>query len=320
MKKIITLLLLLVATSLHAQLVNPGFEIWSSDLLAPASMNPNSGNNSNGWWTYNMFSSPVLGSSPISVFRCDTAHSGLYSARIKSVVYTPASHSLNAPWGIPFIGHSYLDTLGILFNGTTNEIAATYKPGIPFTQKISTLSFWYQYYPQGNDTAECRALLVKNKNPQGGGAVKLFNATGSTWQQATIVFDYIDTQTPDTLYILMSSSSLDHNPVPGSTLLVDDVSVSYITGVTDIEDLAEGIIVYPNPSTGMFQVETATSTSDTYKLEIHNLLGELVYITRGKNTSGKRTESININVNTGLYFLTYNNSENCFTKKIQIIH
>lgn len=321
MKITLSLLLTLAfATTLHAQLINPDFETWSQDLIAPPAMNPNSGNNSNGWWSYNMFNASVLGSSPVSVFRCDTAHSGSYSVKIKSVVYTPTSHSLNAPWGVPFIGHSYLDTLGILFTGTTNETPpGSYKPGIPFNQKIATLSFWYQYYPQGNDTAECRALLVKNMAPQGGGSVKLFTPTGSTWQQATIQFNYIDFQTPDSLFILISSSSLDHNPIPGSTLLVDDMSVSYLTGVSDVEDLSTTASVFPNPTNGNFQFDALTNrTIDKYKIEVHNLLGEKVYQSEGTNPETHIHKQVTLNIPDGIYFLTVYSEAGMFTKKIQI--
>src|ERR1035437_1149708 len=231
------LALVFASQAAHAQLINPGFETWSADALVPSAMNPNTGNGSTGWWTYNMFNYSFLGSSPLSVFKCDTAHSGTYSARIKTVIYTPTSNSYNAPWGVSFIGHNYLDTLAILFNGTTNETSASYKPGIPFTQKIATLSFWYQYAPQAGDTAECRALLVTNRVAQGGGLIKITNVTGPTWQQATITFAYVNSLTPDTLYILFSSSSLDHKPKAGSVLLVDDVSVTLLTGINETQAL-----------------------------------------------------------------------------------
>src|ERR1035437_2261392 len=186
MKKTITLLAMAFCINANAQLINQGFETWTNDALAPTAMQPNSGNATTGWWTYNMFNNSFVGGSPISVFRCDTFHSGLHSARIETVIYTPTSYSYTAPWGVPFIGHNYLDTLGILFNGNTNETTITYKPGIACTQKINQFSFWYQYKPNGIDTAECRVMLLNNHNPVAGGLVKLTTVTGSTWQQATI--------------------------------------------------------------------------------------------------------------------------------------
>lgn len=282
MKKIITLFVLVFNLTAGAQIINPGFETWSADVLAPTANNPNSGNNSTGWWTYNMFHNPSIGSSPISVFRCDTFHGGSYSARIKTVIYTAASYSLCAPWGVPFIGHNYLDTLGILFNGNTSELTGIYKPGIPFTQKINQFSFWYQYFPNGVDTAECRIMLVNNRNPVAGGLVKLPVATGSTWQQATITMTYVSSLTPDTLYVLFSSSSLDKKPKPGSTFLVDDLSVTILSGIEQVTDNTGQIKVYPNPSNNNVIIE-----SDVAKLgivNIYNSLGEIVVQIKSGNT------------------------------------
>lgn len=312
--------------SVFAQLINPGFETWSSDLLAPTAMNPNTGNNSTGWWTYNMFNNSTLGGSPASVFRCDTAHSGSYSARIKSVVYTPYSHSLNAPWGVPFIGHNYLDTLGILFNGTTNETTGSYKPGIPYTQKIGTLSFWYLYSPQLGDTAQCRALLVKNRIPQGGGLVKITSpTTGTNWQQATIPFTYVDSQTPDTLYILFSSSSLDRLPKPGSVFWVDDVSVTLLSGVNELS-IENKIGIFPNPSEGI--IEIRSEGQELSELKVYNVSGEIVYkkaLSDLRNIGNGNSLPINYSTtmdlseqNAGIYFLQIQTKQGMISKKIII--
>ena len=135
MKKIILILsafaLVFTTRFAHAQLINPGFEIWSTDMLVPSAMNPNSGNNTYGWWVYNTFNYSLLGSSPISVIRCtDTVRTGNYSVRLETQVYTPTSWNIYKAWGIPFIGHEYNDTLGILFNGKVNVTTQTYVPGI----------------------------------------------------------------------------------------------------------------------------------------------------------------------------------------------
>lgn len=228
-----------------------------------------------------MFHNASIGASPISVFRCDTFHGGSFSARIESVIYTPTSYSLCAPWGIPFIGHNYLDTLGILFNGNTSEFTATYKPGIPFTQKINQFSFWYQYKPNGIDTAECRVMLVNNRNPVAGGLVKLTNVTGSTWQQATITMTYVSGLTPDTLYVLFSSSSLDKNPKPGSIFWVDDVSVTILSGIEQSAINVNQVIAYPNPVSNLLMIRSATVLG---AITIYNSLGEIVLQTKSRNS------------------------------------
>ena len=95
-------LILLVTQTINAQIINPGFETWTNDAIVPTAMNPNSGNNTSGWWDFNYFNSSFLGSSPISVTRCtDTVHSGSYSARVQTRVYTPTSWNYYNTWGIP---------------------------------------------------------------------------------------------------------------------------------------------------------------------------------------------------------------------------
>ncbi len=314
MKKTLFISLLLMFLYVEQQvtaqtIINPGFETWSNDFLVPSALNPNSGNNTTGWWDYNFFNSSYIGSSPLSVFRCDTAHSGSYSAKIKTVVYTPTSWNIYKSWGVPFIGHNYFDTLGILFNGNVNETGAKYLPGIPFTQKISTLSFYYMYAPQGGDTAECRALLVKQRSAVGGGLVKIHNAA-SAWTQATITFTYVSTNQPDTLYILFSSSSLDRKPMPGSTFWVDDVSFTLLTGIDDLS-FSDVVSIYPNPSSDFISVDLPNKQN--VEIEIYTLYGDLV------NKVKNQTKLDVSEYSPGLYLMHIKQNNQIAIKKIQIL-
>jgi hypothetical protein len=264
-----------LANATQAQLINPGFETWTTDLAVPTAMNPNSGSGTTGWWDYNVYNYAALGSSPISVHRSDTAHAGLYSARIQTVVYTPTSWNIYKAFGVPYIGHNYSDTLGILFNGNVNETNQTYKPGIPCTQKIASFSFYYQYAPKGVDTAECRVSLVKQRALVAGGSFKTTLVTGSTWYKATINMTYIDTLTPDSLYVLFSSSSLDSKAKPGSVLWIDDASIPLLSGIVD-RQIANDLVISPNPSNGVFKVHLGKDQLPlgNYQVAVFNTLGE----------------------------------------------
>jgi hypothetical protein len=310
-----TLALVFAVQISKAQLINPGFETWTADLAVPSAMNPNSGNATTGWWDYNVYNYAPIGSSPLSVFRCDTAHSGTYSARIKTVVYTPTSYNIYNSYGTPYIGHPYSDTLGILFNGNVNETASTYKPGFPFTKKITSFSFYYQYAPNGVDTAECRVSLVKNRSLIAGGSFKASAATGSTWQSATINIIYLDTLTPDTMYVLFSSSSLDRKPKPGSTLLIDDVSVPASTGINDLPAL-NSLSVFPNPSNGKIHLQTnGAEKFQGGMLTVYNVIGEVVY--SFKTITGQQDIDLS-ELPGGVYFLQIKNDQGMGIKKIII--
>lgn len=293
-------ILLLIAPIVHSQIINPGFETWSADFAVPTANNPNSGNGTTGWWDYNVFNSSFVGSSPISVLRSDTAHSGSYSARVQTVIYTPTSWNYYKSWGIPFIGHNYSDTLGILFDGNLNETSVVYKPGIPFTQKITKFSFYYLYTPKGVDSAECRVLLVKKRNAVAGGVFKTSTATGTTWQQATINMIYVDTLTPDTMYILFSSSSLDSKPKPGSVLWLDDVSVTGPSGINQVLAIGSSIRVYPNPASDAVNFQLS-GLNNAAILSIFDIAGQKI---------GEFPVNNNIRISTqsysnGLYFYQF---------------
>ncbi|MGP8214647.1 MAG: T9SS type A sorting domain-containing protein [Bacteroidia bacterium] len=269
--------LVFTARMTNAQIINPDFSTWTADELVPSAMDPNSGNGTTGWWEYNMYNYATLGSSPISVLRCDTAYTGsTYSARIQTVVFTQTSWNYYKSLGVPFIGHDYSDTLGILFNGNVNATTITYKPGFPCTQKITLLSFYYLYAPKGVDSAECRVSLVKLRNPIAGGLIKINKATtGTAWQLATINLSYIDTVTPDTMYILFSSSSLDRKPQPGSVFWIDNVSVTLPTGINEVVGMESSVEVYPNPASGTINFHIAGLNSPS-TLTIFDITGKKI--------------------------------------------
>lgn len=166
---------------------------------------------------YNVFNNSFVGGSPISGLRSDTAHSGKYSARIETVVYTPASYAYIKPWGNKYFGHSS-DTMGVLFTGnmdivTTSPGASTFTGGIPYSHKAIQFRFWYQYTPNGNDEAQCLIFLSKwNGTAASTVSVGTWSTTSATgtagWRLATIPMNVLDTLTPDTATILFSASSL----------------------------------------------------------------------------------------------------------------
>lgn len=313
---ILSALSLFVTMNLNAQIINPGFETWTTDMLVPSAMNPNSGNDTYGWWDFNYFNSSLVGSSPISVTRCsDTVRTGNYSVRLQTKVYTPTSWNIYKSWGIPYIGHEYNDTLGILFDGKINVSNQTYKPGIACTQKLTQYKFYYQYKPNGNDTAECRVSLLSAGTLVAGGMFKTNVATGSSgWQQAIINFTYVSAATPDTLLILYSSSSLDRGPKAGSILWIDDVSVSDPTGVEEMLGEENTTTIFPNPSNGIFSIQHQSTKPLT--IQIFNLLGEKIYTT---TNAIKTTSNIDMSQSPkGIYFVEIYDGEKSRTEKIVI--
>ncbi|HSY77125.1 MAG TPA: T9SS type A sorting domain-containing protein [Bacteroidia bacterium] len=267
----------------HAQkdtIYNPGFEVWSTDPIATSAMDPNNGNGTTGWWDYNFFNYSLLGSSPIAVTRCsDTVHGGKYSARIESVVYTPTSYSYLKPYGVK-------DTNGILVTGNvTITTSVAFKTGIPFTSKLSNFSFYYQYAPNGTDTAVCSIAVYKWNGTarvlKGGGQLKINASTAGTgWQLANVTV--YDTVTPDTILIEFSSSSLLSKPKPGSLLYIDDASVTLPTGITEPFVIGSGVQVYPNPASTAVNFEV-NGMNNVATLSIFDITGKQIATTEARN-------------------------------------
>ncbi len=304
----------------HAQLINPGFETWTNDLLVPTAMNPNSGNNTYGWWDYNCFNSSLIGSSPISVIMCsDTVHTGNYSVRLETTVYTPTSWNIYKYWGIPFIAHEYNDTLGILFNGKVDVTNQTFRPGIEFTQNLDQFKFYYQYRPNGNDTAECRVSLMSAGTYVAGGVFKTSVSTaGLGWQQAVIDFTYVNGLTPDTLYVLMSSSSLDYDPQAGSVLWIDDASVVLSSGIEQMLGEENSLEIYPNPTTGLITINNEAMPAGRQELRIMNVAVFDVYGKEVlKSEVGSQKTEVDLSQQPqGIYFIKVTTDKQTITQKI----
>jgi hypothetical protein len=319
MKKTLLLLsalALIFTMRTNAQIINSGFETWSADMLVPSAMNPNSGNNTFGWWDYNYFNSSFVGSSPISVTRCtDTVHGGTYSVRLETKAYTPTSWNIYKSWGIPFIGHEYNDTLGILFNGKVNVTDQTFLPGTACNQNLTQFKFYYQYRPNGSDIAECRVALLHSGALVAGGSFQTSVATGTSgWQQAVINFTYVSGLTPDTLQVLFSSSSLDNKPKAGSVMWIDDVSVSLATGVEQMVGEESSMQVFPNPSNGLFSIKH--ENNQALMIEIFNLIGEKIYsVTKDSNAA---TDIDISHAPKGVYFVKISDGENDHIEKIVV--
>ena len=320
MKKFLTLSFLTFITIFSdAQIINPGFENWTMDTIASPAKQPNNGNDSYGWWSYNYFNSPLVGSSPVSVIQStDTIHSGDYAVRLESVIYTSTSWNIYKNVGYPFIGHEYNDTLGILFTGKIDVTTQEYIPGFECNKKLSQLSFYYQYKPNGIDTAECRVLLLNNGTEIAGGRVRIDSATGDKgWQKAVVDFTYVNDLTPDTLYVLFSSTSLDGSPKTGSVLWLDDVETEAISGIVNPLNTTIPISIYPNPMNNSSTIFFKNPLNRKYNLTILDFSGKTVYSL--KNIVDNKFTITKKDLKSGIYIVRLQDEkENIFSKKLII--
>jgi hypothetical protein len=297
-------------------LYNPGFEIWTTNSLAASAMDPNKGSGTTGWWEFNVLNSSFVGSSPISVTRCsDTVHGGTYSARIESVVLTSTSYGYISKYG-------FKDTLGMVITGNlaVSLSGASFKSGIPFNSEISNLSFYYQYAPNGVDSAECLVALYKwngtSRTQVGGGVFKTNASTaGKGWQQANV--PVACTATPDTMVVEISASSLYSKPKPSSMLYVDDASVTLLTGINEPLVIGSSVQVYPNPASTAVNF-SITGMYNTATLSVFDITGQK--ISSSEVHDGVNTVSTQA-LSNGIYFyqLYTNNGNLIKTGKFTVV-
>ena len=92
------------------------------------------------------------------------------------------------------------------------------------------------------------------------------------------------------------------------------------TGVEQISSSKNDFVVFPNPSNGIINLQTSNgqlATSNEYKIEIYNLVGEIVY-----STTNNKLQTLNeIDLSTqpkGIYFIQITDGNSVVNMKIQL--
>lgn len=290
MKKIYSFLFVLILlNSLHlkAQLINSDFDIWTPNTLSAGDApDPNSGNATSGWWDFNVASNKnFFGGSPLTVFK-DSVHPipfghSKYCATLVSVAMTGLSDSLLRRYQF-----NYPDTNGVLFNGyiAAGFSGVTIKRGIPFTSKITSFSFYYQYTPNGLDTCSCTVALYH----WSGGMRNLIgsgywykNVKVPTWTQDSVVITY-DSTSPstqiDTIFIQFSACSLYSHPQVHDTFNIDSTGyhlAPIITGTAMMTEPSYHVTLYPNPAQSEINVALSGKAMASH-IAIYDITGRSI--------------------------------------------
>ena len=123
-------------------------------------------------------------------------------------------------------------------------------------------------------------------------------------------------QAPDTVIVQVQSSLGQHNAVSyvGSVLKIDEIhfkSQPLNTAVPEVS-LYNNISIFPNPSTGVFKVQSAGFYKEN--IEVYNTMGEKVY----SSTLNREQETLNLShLSNGIYFLRLT-TEGKVSEKIMI--
>jgi hypothetical protein len=272
MKKIllsITALSTAFLVSAQAPMVVPNgtMEAWSSAIGEP--QGPTS------WVTANVFAAPAISASnPTSCTQYTPPFSGTFAAQIKTVVLTTNP----AYPGIP-------DTAGVMMLGKVVFTTPYLLAGVPYTDRPNALSFASIYTPVGADSAfvavsltkwdavnAVRKVIAQNYNDIG-------PSTGYNFQSISLT--YVDMVTiPDTLQLAFYSSfassgskAIRAKARPGSTLVVDGVTLSGFMGIQEYKNVVS-VSSYPNPASTVLNLVTDSRKVDF--LNVYDITGQLV--------------------------------------------
>jgi hypothetical protein len=264
MKKIIyTTALCLTGMHLYAQQVpNGGFEEWTDFMMYE---------DPTDWGSMNMMS--MLGGPEVATKTTDS-HSGTYALQLAA--------------GVEDIGQDgEMDTVpGLIMLGNLIESAGNTTAGLPFTHRPDSLVGWYKLTsPQGDGFLMLVALSRWDNasNSQVTVAATQFsaNTTIGTYQRFAVPFVYDDSNAPDSLQIIITSSINDD--YSENSVQLDDLGFIY-NSTAGISELTNDLLVYPNPALDQLFVKGA-NTGDL--LRILDLNGKVVLeeTCSGKNVS-----------------------------------
>ena len=189
----------------------------------------------------------------------------------------------------------------------------TEQGGLPYTNQIDTLAFYYKYAPVANDTAMISVNFKKNGTSFQYAGMPLLAA--ATYQYIEIPFNV--GQAPDTVIVDIMSSLWSDSLLSfvGSVLKIDEVhfkSHPLGTGISKY-DYDNTINVYPNPTNGKLYIRGLKSNIQT--LDIYNLLGVKVYSIA--NLQHQLLNEIDLSgLQKGIYFMNIYDGDKIHTQKI----
>jgi len=213
--------------------------------------------------------------SGITVYPCDTAHGGTYSARL--VTRNIALLSIVIPGVIGTIKINWITQKAIL--------GMRYPYGTTLPVRFSG---YYKSYPLLNDSSAAVLLLSKwntstHKRDTLAYNRLAFHGTIDTWTQFDTAVTYWDqSKTPDTITILLLScggfnagNMFGSVGQVGSMALFDDVNLTGVSGFPLLLMPSVKVKLSPNPATRFLKIELGSSIENGY-FEVYDAQAKLI--------------------------------------------
>lgn len=190
----------------------------------------------------------------------------------------------------------------------------------PFTDMPDSLAFYAQYNVSDNSDSAAVSVILHDDNDyrEPGGmnsqviatAQKRFQTGGlGTWTRISVPFDYSGGSSNGIAYALMTFTS-SYTPGQGNssaTLYVDDFEFIYNpTNPTSVEELADVVNVYPNPTNDGRVTLSLGSEMTNGMVTVLNVMGQTV----GQfNFANENRFEVNIDQPSGFYFVNIRTEE-----------
>ncbi len=103
----------------------------------------------------------------------------------------------------------------------------------------------------------------------------------------------------------------------GSNVFTDTITLA-VAGLEEVADFGT-INVYPNPSTGEFQLEMDVNYAMNLDIVVTNALGQKLLVRSLNTTNGAHTETIDLSTQAvGVYYLNISSEGNTLTNRMII--
>lgn len=281
-----------ISISVNAQIPNSGFETWT---------NMGSYDNPDNWGTMNS----------------TTALSSVYTAQ-KGTPGSPGSSYLKLT--SKTVGPGVVN--GVAVSGVLDPLTQKPVSGFAFSEQPKSLTGKWQHMIYGSSQGSISVALTKwntTTSHRDTIATAVQNLTGMamSWANFTINLNYTSSVIPDSCIILLKASG--STPTNNDYLWVDNLAFSgSVAGINEISSSISEISVFPNPTSDVLQLKLNSILDYDAKIELINLLGDIIYsknesISKGESTFNIQTKAFS----KGAYFLKITSDSS--TEERQII-
>lgn len=277
------------------QIPNGDMENWSPLLIG-------TGEKPDGWDSPDVIGAALGLTDRVVEKETASVQSGAAAAKLttKTLVATGLP-PLTIP-GTLVIGTIYFDPL---------TLEAGVIGGMAISEVADQLVGYYKYFPAAGDTLSIGVQLFQGGTLVGGGE---FNDHTEKSEYTPFEIDIVNGGEPDSMQVIILSSSSFEGAVEGSILYVDNMSLTGLSSIDFLEGSGLRPNIYPNPAYDVIHIINPLDYN--VEMEVYNLNGSRVDYT----TLTPDMNAVDVsNYATGLYmFRLMYNGEQIFAGKFKV--